>query len=503
MSTGCDDESRGFLATLAMRERYRDAYWAARDPILDDRLRWRAQTFRHLVHLAPGERILELGSGGGRFTAQLSIVSRGENPITSIQLATTPDATDESESAIARLPRASFDYIIAMDLLDERNSAWLLQEIIDLLKPGGQVVFYESNPWNPVLRLRHLLAGLTRHPDPRRLLDRTRLYELISEIGFIRVFAIHNDFVYWPLPRQLVWLFRNLSIVLENTPLLQKLAGSILIHMQKPPRFIERDRPSLTEHRALWGKVSVVVPCHNEEMNIGTLVSDLIAYYDRYLKEIILVDDNSKDNTRAEIERMTRVDDRVVGIYRSPPNGVGLALRDGYDRATGDWVLSMDCDFRHLLPDLRDLFDAAVAGCDVAVGSRFSRHSVLLNYPLGKILANRGFHLLARIVLRRGLRDLTNNLKLTRRAVLRDLDLQENGFAINAETGLQPLVAGYAVTEVPISWINRTPGMGASSFRLFGVGGGYWRVLFRLLREDIRRHGSSYPARRPATRRPG
>jgi hypothetical protein len=140
----------------------------------------------------------------------------------------------------------------------------------------------------------------------------------------------------------------------------------------------------------------------------------------------------------------------------------------------------MDCDFEHLLPEFRDLFDCAVEGYDVVVGSRFSRHSVLLNYPFFKIVANRGFHLLARLLLRRNFRDLTNNLKLMRREVVADMRLLQPGFAVNAETGLQPLILGCRVKEVPISWINRSPGMGASSFRLVRVGGGYWRVLLGL-----------------------
>ena len=352
-----------------------------------------------------------------------------------------------------------------------------------------------------MLRLRRLFRSLSPDPDPRRLLNRAQLKNLISESGFIKVSAIYNDFMYPPLPKRLIWLFRNLSIILENTPILRGLAGTILIHMQKPPPFVEFPKPNLTEHHALWGKVSIVIPCHNEEMNIRPLVTDLLAYYSAYIREIILVDDNSLDNTRGVIERMTAVDNRVVGVFRSPPNGVGLALRAGYERANGEWVLSMDCDFQHLLPDIRCLFDAAAGGADVAVGSRFSRHSVVLNYPLGKILANRGFHLLARIVLRRELRDLTNNLKLMRLSVLQELDLQEPGFAINAETGLQPLLAGYTVTEVPISWINRAPGMGTSSFRLLRVGGGYCRVLLRLLREEFHRYGVGYASRRPGTRR--
>jgi hypothetical protein len=140
----------------------------------------------------------------------------------------------------------------------------------------------------------------------------------------------------------------------------------------------------------------------------------------------------------------------------------------------------MDCDFQHLLPEFRDLFDAAERGYDVVIGSRFSRHSVLLNYPFMKIVANRGFHTLARWTLGWAFRDVTNNLKLMRREVVDDLVLLQPGFAINAETGIQPWLLGYKVREIPISWINRTPGMGSSSFRLVRVGGGYWQVLYGL-----------------------
>jgi dolichol-phosphate mannosyltransferase len=71
-------------------------------------------------------------------------------------------------------------------------------------------------------------------------------------------------------------------------------------------------------------------------------------------------------------------------------------------------------------------------------------------------------------------------LKIMRREVVRDVRLRQPGFAVNAETGLQPLVLGYSVKQVPISWINRTPGMGISSFRLINAGGGYWKVLIGL-----------------------
>ena len=487
---------------LAARERYREAYLQNRDPIAEDRLLWHAQTFRHLVHLLPRQSILELGCGHGLFTRCLIEVSRGENPITAVTFLPEAKAATAPPPSVTRVAARSlpgpleqqrFDLIVAHDLLDQRDGAVLLQQVYALLNPGGQVIFYQSNPWNAVLKLRRAAGRLFGRDDPRSLLSRPLLYEVMSEVGFIRVFAVYNDFVYAPLTRPLAWILRNASIILENTPGVRTLAGSILVHAQKPPRHPERPAPSLCEHDALRDAVSVVVPCHNEEMNVGPLVQRLRALYDAYLHEIVLVDDNSTDGTRAVIAALAAEDPRVKPVYRSPPNGVGRALADGYRAATGRWVLSMDSDFVHLLPEMRDLFDAAAEGYDVVIGSRFSRHSVLLNYPVQKIVANRGFHALAQLTLGQRFRDVTNNLKLIRREVLDALELHEPGFAANAETGLQPITMGYRVKEVPISWINRTPDMGASSFRLVQVGGGYNRVLARLFRQRFFGDGTSDP----------
>ena len=374
-----------------------------------------------------------------------------------------------------------FAFIVAIDLLDKKNAAEVFKIIYDLLRPGGQVIFYESNPWNVVLKLRRLVGCLLGGEDRRGLLSRSEMRELFSEIGFIRIRAMFNDFIYWPLNRSMAWVLRNLSILLENAPAIRTLAGSILIQAQKPPRSVPRgSRVSLFEHEVLRHSVSVVIPCHNEEMNIGPLVKGLRELFGEYLHEIIPVDDNSTDVTPDVIKGLASEEPKVKPIVRTPPNGVGRALADGYRAATGQWLLSIDCDFQHLLPEVRDLFDAAAEGYDVAVGSRFSRHSVLLNYPFQKILANRCFHLLAQLLLLRRFRDLTNNLKLMRREVAERIRFTQPGFAVNVVTGLQPLLMGYKVKEVPISWINRTPNMGMSSFRLAHVGGGYCQVLLHL-----------------------
>jgi len=477
------------IETLAIREEYRDEYAVRRDPIAEDRMLWRAQSFRHMMHLLPGQTILEIGCGMGLLTRRLAQVSRGECPITAVTFqpaAERPAGLSQSVEflILSDLPGSlagrQFDLVVLQDMLDHRTCAWLTERIHELLIPSGQVLFYESNPWNIVLRLRRFFSRQFGRDDPRLLLNRIQLYELLSEVGFSRVFTVYNDFVYAPLSRHMAWVLRNLSIVLENAAAIRTLAGAILVHAQKPPRRSEPSKVPLLAPLQLRRAVSIIVPCHNEEMNVGPLVSQLTALFDDYVHEIVLVDDNSRDNTQSVVAALAEADSRIKLVKRRPPNGVGRAIADGMRVATGRYVLLMDCDFQQLLPEVRDLFDAIAHGYDVAIGSRFSRHSVLLNYPFQKIVANRAFHALAQLVLLARFRDLTNNLKLMRREVAERLVLLEPGFAANAEIGLQPLIMGYRVKEVPISWIGRGYDMGTSSFRVLRVGGGYWRVLRRI-----------------------
>jgi len=482
------------IDAIAARERVSINYWTCRDPLNDLRMRWRATTVRHMFHLLPGESVLELASGAGNLTRALAGVTRGECPITAATFVKPVDSRLPEGSAacvevvaLEDLPGSlvgrRFDYVVATNLLDLDNAASVLREVHRLLKPGGRVLFFETNPWNPVFSIRRRLSRLLpflRRGDERALPNQIHLYELLSEIGFVSLGVTCYDFLYWPIPRWLTHIFRNLTLIMENTPGVRRFAGSILVYGQRPPRNESRPAIRLTEHAGLHGTVSIVVPCHNEEMNVGPLVEGLLRHYDEYIHEIVLVDDNSTDQTREMLEKLAAREPRVRPVFRGPPNGVGRALRDGLAATSGRYVLLMDCDFLHILPEIRDMFDAAARGSAVVLGSRFSRHSVLINYPLQKILCNRMFHILMSLLFRRRLRDLTNNLKVLRRDVVDNLEIEAPWFAANAETGLKPLLMGYPIESSPISWINRTPEMGQSSFSLVKNGLGYIQVLSKL-----------------------
>jgi dolichol-phosphate mannosyltransferase len=486
------------LANLVEMERTRESYWRRYPATSPVKLHWRALTVRHCFHLLPGESVLEIGAGSGLWTEHLVEVCKGTEVTAAVFNDDLASAAEERGLRGARvvrvndllldLPTESFDYVVGTAILCHDRYGENLSEIHRLLKPGGQILFFEANFWNPQVLLKNTVPGLGRRLGQASCqvgMRRYRLMEETSRRGFIEVTVLPYDIVHPRTPPALISSVQSIAFVLEHVPGVRDLSGTLYIWARKPGDAVPpRRRVDLVEHEQLIGSTSVVVPCHDEAMNIPGLVHALLDAYDRYIHEIVLVDDNSTDGTTEVAKALAATEPRIKLVTRTSDPGVGRALRDGYRAATGDYILSMDCDFAMIVPELRDLFDAVAAGRDGAIGSRFSHDSILINYPVKKILGNRAFHLLARVLLRRrGMRDISNNLKLYRASILKDMEIEQPGLAANVETGLKPWLAGNDIVEVPISWINRTPTMGSSSFELLKVAPGYARALAQLVRD--------------------
>jgi len=484
---------------LQAMERSRESYWMRYPSTSPVKLHWRALAVRHSFHVLPGEQILELGSGSGLWAEHLTGVLRGQNPITAavfneefLHLAMQlPNVRFVHVKDLQKdLPAEGFDYIVGTAILCHNLYAQNLQALYRLLKPGGQILFFEANYWNPQVAAKNLIRPLGRWAGIAECELGLRKYVLMkvaSHQGFVDIDIIPYDIVHPRTPRFLLRALKSLAFVLEHTPGTRDVCGTLYIWAKKPgDGEARRPRTNLAEHESLYRSTSFVVPCHNEEMNVGPLVESVLRYYGPYVHEIVIVNDGSRDRTAEVASELAQKEPRIKVVNRNPPNGVGRALRDGIAAATGRYILTMDCDFVHILPEFRDLFDAVAAGHDGAIGSRFSPESLLINYPALKIVCNRAFHLLANILLPTHMRDVSNNLKLYRAEIFKGLEIEQPGFAANAETGLKPLLSGYDICEVPISWINRTIEMGVSSFHIRKVASGYIGVLAKAVSDTWR-----------------
>jgi SAM-dependent methyltransferase len=499
-------------------ERTRERYWLACPQTSSVKLRWRALAARRCFQILPTESILELGAGSGLWTEHLAAVLKGENPITAAVFNDdfAQAAKDRNFAGVTvrrirvgldELPAESFDYIVGTAILCHNLYEQNLRTLLRLLKPGGQILFFEANYWNPQVLVKSVVPVIGRWAGNARCqvgMKKYRLMHALSRNDFTHVEIIPYDLVHARTPASLVRYIRKLAFILEHVPVIREFCGTLYIWAKKPgDEQARRPFVSLAEHPALYGSTSVVVPCQNEEMNVKPLVEMLLERYGRYIREIILVNDNSRDGTAARIRELSCEYPVVKLVNRTPPSGVGRALRDGYAAATGDYILSIDCDFVQIAPEFRDLFDAVASGFDGAIGSRFSYESILINYPLPKILCNRAFHVLANLFLPLRVRDISNNLKLMRAEILKGTELSEPHFAANVETGLKPLLAGFRIVEVPVSWINRTAEMGSSSFRLAHLAPSYFSALFRIVRATYRSRKSFTQSWRRRRHMPG
>lgn len=226
-------------------------------------------------------------------------------------------------------------------------------------------------------------------------------------------------------------------------------------------------------------KLSVLIPVHNEAACIENTLQVLSAHLEteNIPYEIVVVNDNSTDNTASLLTQLAQNHTHIHLVNRIPPNGFGLAIRDGLSHITGDMVAIVMGDGSDNPSDVSASYHAICQGHDCVFGSRFIKGSQVTNYPIHKLMLNRLANLFIRILF--GLRhnDITNAFKTYRTHVITGCQpLLAHHFNITVELPLKAIVRGYTYTTLPISWRNRQTGISKLKIREMGS-----RYLFIIL----------------------
>jgi dolichol-phosphate mannosyltransferase len=226
--------------------------------------------------------------------------------------------------------------------------------------------------------------------------------------------------------------------------------------------------------------LSIVIPAYNEEKNLPRVVAELqeALRSEQIPYEMILVNDNSKDNTAGVIAELMRADERIRTVNRRPPGGFGRAVRSGLDAVHGDIVVLCMADCSDVPADVVRYYRVIQQGYDCVFGSRFIKGSVVQNYPRLKLLVNRIVNRGIQLLFRCRFNDLTNAFKAYRTHVLRECGaLQSCHFNITIELSLNALNRGYRIAQVPIEWHGRT--WGSSNLKLREMGRRYLATLLK------------------------
>ena len=123
-------------------------------------------------------------------------------------------------------------------------------------------------------------------------------------------------------------------------------------------------------------KISILIPCHNEQDNIERLYEQLIdsiSSIDGYLWEIVFVEDGSYDDTLSRIKQLRERDNRVCFISLSRNFGKENAMLAGFDHITGDCVIIMDADLQHPPQLMAEMIGEWESGYDDVYAERLNR----------------------------------------------------------------------------------------------------------------------------------
>lgn len=232
-------------------------------------------------------------------------------------------------------------------------------------------------------------------------------------------------------------------------------------------------------------KLSVLMPVYNEERTLEEIVRRVCAV--RMPKEIILVDDGSRDRSREILTRLQEENRRdgdplntLKVFFQEQNQGKGAALKAAIGHVSGDVVIIQDADLEYDPKDYPSLLEPIKAGlADVVYGTRFvggGAHRVLFFWHS---LGNRILTLLSNMLTNLNLSDMEVGYKVFRAEVLKDIEIKAKRFGFEPEITIKLAKKRCRFYEVPISYYGRTYEEGKKITWKDGLAALYYMIRFR------------------------
>ena len=205
-------------------------------------------------------------------------------------------------------------------------------------------------------------------------------------------------------------------------------------------------------------KLSVIIPCYNEEATLEKCVNRVLAIQDASLHlEIIIVDDASKDGSLDIARRLAASHPEIRVLYHEHNRGKGAALRTGFQGATGAFVAVQDADLEYDPQDLKRLLVPLNDGiADVVFGSRFLSHGAHRVLYFWHYLGNAFLTFLSNMFTDLNLTDMETCYKVFRREIIQNITLKEDRFGIEPELTAKVAQMRLRIYEMGISYYGRT-----------------------------------------------
>lgn len=231
-------------------------------------------------------------------------------------------------------------------------------------------------------------------------------------------------------------------------------------------------------------KLSIVIPCYNEESTLYNCVTNVLKIADDNLSlEIIIVDDHSDDQSYLIASDLLKIHQGITVFRHEKNQGKGAALRTGIAHASGDYIAVQDADLEYDPQDLKRLLTPLVSGeADVVLGSRFRSSEAGRVLYFWHYMGNRVLTLISNMFTDLNLTDMETCYKVFRRDVIQSIDLKEDRFGFEPEVIAKVAQRRVRIFEIGISYRGRTYEEGKKIRAKDGL-----RALYCILRYNAHR----------------
>lgn len=236
-------------------------------------------------------------------------------------------------------------------------------------------------------------------------------------------------------------------------------------------------------------ELSVVLPAYKEKENLAVLIPQIEHEFLGVKFEIIVVDDNSNDGTRELLDELNIKYQNLILVERPGLLGVGSAIRDGYNKAQGKFILSSDADLSFTPLDMRRLYEKIRRGYDLVLGFKVKYQPFSKDDPEGqglkaarlKFLVSTLGNWTVKFLSGVNLKNFNTNFKILRRDKWLEIKTFENKNFFNFETVLKFSRRDFKISEIPVTFYERK--FGSSKLRFFVEAPRYfgklvWYVFF-------------------------
>ena len=197
-------------------------------------------------------------------------------------------------------------------------------------------------------------------------------------------------------------------------------------------------------------KITVIIPCYNEELTIGKVITDIRNTLPE--ADILVFDNNSTDRTSEIAHSFGAI------VVKEKRQGKGFVVQSMFKNVDADIYVMVDGDDTYDISKVNDMIDIIIGNdADMVVGNRLQTYTTQAFRPL-HTFGNKLVRFLINNLFKSKLQDIMSGFRVMNRAIVKNINIMSSGFEVETEMSIKALKYGYVIKEMDINYSERPAG---------------------------------------------